>query len=505
VPGTFRLPAGWDEDRDAFVNAVADLLAAGPLADPLTDPPTALAARDRVVAEVRTLVSVVSQAEPAPAPVTLQDLVERPSVALAGALALLPTPASYQQMAPSDPPPTHLPEYEWLWQEAARRAALLEQHVDALRRLPPDATRTVLTQLADVAAALVPLDADLAATCQATPDPEVRACLPGITHRTAHTAVRLCAAEVRLAEVATTGQQEPPARELLSGRVAEPAARGAHRSEGMQPQGAVVLNDLGTAMAAVESALGERGPALTVPELRAVAVLLETGAAHTANVLSRAGTAVPGAQDVADALLPLVDAANGLRRVPVRSLTRPRTEAPALCGEIRLQLARLGTLATRLPETASATDLRRLAAPALAWATHVQPVTDALTTAVQAGLDSALLAVPTELRTRRAPALLWAPASSSAEPPRILVRAHALQEIAGPVTHAALRAKAAHRGAPGATRGAPAVQAAAASAGAAHTNLGHALARTSGLGPPRPEPLTVQHPGQTNPRRVGPS
>jgi hypothetical protein len=505
VPGTYRFPAGWDEDRDAFVTAVADLLAAGPLADTLTDPPATLAARDRVVAEVRTLISILSRAEPAPTPVTLQELVERPSVALAGALALLPTPAAYQQGAPSDPLPPQLPEYERLWHEAARRAALLEQHVDALRRLPPEKAGQVLTQLGDVAAALVPLDADLAATCQASPDPSVRACLPALTQHTGHTAVRLCAAEVRLADLMTIGRQEPSAGKSSAKGVTEAAARGARPGQGVQPQGPVVLNDLGTAMAAVESALGERGPALTVPELRAVAVLLETGAAHNANVLRRAGTAVPGAQDVADALLPLVDTANGLRRVPARSLTRPRTEVPTLCGEIRLQLARLGTVATRLPHATSATDLRRLAIPALAWAIHVQPVTDALTTAVQAGLDSALLAVPTELRTRRGPALLWTPASSSAEPPRILARAHDLREIAGPVTHAALRAQAAQHRAPGATRRALAVQAAA-GAGAAPTTLGHALAaRTSTLAQPGPDPLTVQHPGQTNVRRLGAS
>jgi hypothetical protein len=210
MAGTSPSAGDWDEDREAFVTAVAELLAAGPHAGPLTDPPTVLAARDRVVGEVRGLVGLLSRAGPNPGPVTLQELVERPPVALAGALRLLPTPAAYQQTGPSDPLAPHAGQYERLWQQAAHRAAVLEQHVDTLRQLSPDAAGRLLAELADVAAALGPLDADLAAACHATPDPLASTHLPALTDRVGHTALRLCAAEVRLNATAVTGPSAQP-------------------------------------------------------------------------------------------------------------------------------------------------------------------------------------------------------------------------------------------------------------------------------------------------------
>jgi hypothetical protein len=499
MTSTSALISGWDEDRDAFVTAVAELLTAGPHARILTNPPAVLAARDRVVGEVRTLLGVLSQARPEPVPVTVQDVVDRPAAALTGALRLLPTPASFRRVAPSDPPPPHLSEYERRWHEAARRAGLLEQHVNLLRHLPPDATRHALAQLADIAATLTPLDTDLAAACQATPTPQARACLPALTNRIGHAAVRLCATEVRLSTLTPAGNppqrpehQEPSERIGLRTHPARLAPRGA------QPPAAVLLTDLEAAMATVADAVRERGTALSVPELRAVAALLETGAAHTAHALRRAAPLVPGAQNVADALLPVVEAAAGLRRAPMRSLAPPRVELPALCGELRVQLSRLGALAARLVDTTSAADLHRLAGPALAWASQVQPVTDALAAAVQGGLNAALLAVPTELRTPRGTALLWAPASNSTEPPRVLVRAHDLQESAKPVPHLAQHAAATlnlttHR----AGRSGPAVQAAATAAGAAHTTLSQALhTRASELNGLTHEPLAGRQPRQ---------
>jgi hypothetical protein len=495
--GTFPSAGGWGADRDAFVTTVAELLAAGPHAGPLTDPAMVLAARDRVLGEVRALVELLSRARPDPGPVTLTELVERPSVALAGALRLLPTPAAYQQTAPSDPLTPNAGPYERLWQTAAHRAAVLEQHVDTLHGLPAAAAGRLLAELADVAAALGPLDADLAAACHATLGPLVTTYLPALTDHVGHAALRLCVTEVRLsAAKETTHSPQPRDGDRYRQRLGPPTNIRPTAQQRTPTRVAVLLSDLGTAMSAVTGTLGERGLALSVPELRAVAALCESGAAHTAAVLRRAAPAVPGAQHVAEALLPLVEAAAGLRRVPVRSLTPPRAEVPVLCGELRRQLSRLAAVATRLPQTAPDADLCRLAAPALAWATQVSPVSDALTTAVHAALDAALLAVPTELRSRRGPALLWAPASSSGEPPRVLAHAHELRQLAEPVGVAARQVVTTLTQVSGHPGGA-ALHAAAATAGTAHSSLTHALAsRSTNLGPVARDPVASRHPGQ---------
>jgi hypothetical protein len=156
------------------------------------------------------------------------------------------------------------------------------------------------------------------------------------------------------------------------------------------------------------------------------------------------------------------------------------------------------------PADANGADLQRLAAPALAWAAQVGPVAGALTAAVHAALDAALLAVPTELRTRRGPALLWAPASSSAQPSRVLVRAHELRQLADPVSDAARQAAATltitHASGP---HGSAALHTAAASAGNAHISLTHALAsRADDPGRVTRDPVAAEQPGQATAARL---
>lgn len=195
--------SGWGRDLEDLTRAVAELLAVGPMVrGPLVDVPAALAARDAVVGEVRALVGMVQGAGAVPAvgEVTVRDVVERPAWALSGALAMLDRAGLADGgPAPTDVPAGGLGVYEQLWQRAGRASVWLERSLETVDRLPGGSAWRALRDLADVAAALPHLDSDLAdaARGQLAVSPAGALSWEALTADEAHSAVRICAEELR--------------------------------------------------------------------------------------------------------------------------------------------------------------------------------------------------------------------------------------------------------------------------------------------------------------------
>lgn len=488
---------GWARSLDELAAATAALLHSEP--DPseaLVDPHAAMACRDAVVAQVRELVGSVSDVPrfTVAGELTVFDLVQRPGQALHQALAGLPRAVPFGTRQHTATLNNKLPLFERHWHRAARAAIALEGYVSAVAQLPDQHAWYVLRDLADVAAAVPALDHGLSEVMlpllKAGEDLSVPYAM--LTHA-GHDAVRLAAGEIR---------SRVPAMEHGSGQTSATLLAG----------GPAVAGELSRAMFTYVQAVSANGARLSVGDLRAVTRLLEFGGGDAAQVLQRTAPVVNGAAEAAAGLRELTPLAGRLRTTPARSIT---TEHLGLLRDSRELQARMQALAVqerRLPADAAGRELRRLAAPALAFAEHVPSLAKALEVSVRESLAEGLLLVPSAADRRNTHNLMWVTSTMKPAhdgPPLVQQLASELARVAeqiGPSVRAANQDLARHA----ATANDPAKRAAAAArsqAGAARAQLRAVLAQRMTEQPPAlgyplsSHPRLAPAPKLNNPRR----
>lgn len=386
---------GWGQNIDDLAGAVADLLTATSVrTSPLTDAAAALACRDAVVVQLRQLVGSVADMPPVAQARRLElfDVTNRPAQALQQALVELPRASEFGAGNASTYLEKGLAPYEQRWRDAARAAVGLEGYVAALRLVPDQHAWAVLRDLADLAAALPALDHDLSEAILPWLKGEEDLAVPYamLTHP-AHDAIRVCSTEIR-SRVPAVPPPATPAPVV-------PAVLGtAELDKAMDRYVRTVLN---------------RGPALSIGDMRAVTRLLQLGGTHAAVALERAQWAVPGAHLAAAALRQVVPLAEQLHDSPAKTLGPEQLDV--LRGSSEL-LARVGALATReraLPGGASDTALRRLAAPALEFAKHVPNLARAVEIGVRESLADGRMLVLSATDESNTSNLLWVPSRGS--------------------------------------------------------------------------------------------
>ncbi len=367
--------------------AAAALLAEGPVrTEPLSDLPATLAARDAVLVELRELVGPVSQPPRfgVVRELTVFDVVQRPGQALHQALSELPRAVPFGTAQLSGEVDLTVADYEQHWHRAARAMIGLEGSLAGLSRLPGQHAWNVLRELADVAAAMPYLDHDLA-----------EAVLPGLKNgedlavaysqlTAGHDAVRLTAGEIR---ARIPAPEHPASTATVTGRLTG--------------------GGLAKAVDGCTWAVAGRAARLSVPDLRAVARLLESGSRDATRVLQRSSAAVRGADDVVFGLIALPPLAAALRDSPIRSTSAAHLDVIEGANEIAQRMATLRELAARLPDGASRQDLRRLAAPALEFAASAPALAQNLQLAVRESLRTGSLLVPGSPSALNPTSLSW--------------------------------------------------------------------------------------------------
>lgn len=403
----------WARHLDDLAAATAHLLIDGAVQpQPLVNPNAAMAARDAVVVELRQLIGSVGDA-PRFATVrelTLHDVVHRPAQALHQTLSELPraVPFGSGELGAADD--GKLTAYERAWQQAARATIGLEAYVDVLRELPDSDAWSALRGLTDVAAALPYLDHDLSEAVRPRLTSGEDWGLPYrmLTHP-GHDALRVVSGEVR----ARVPAAEPPSSAAHAqagdpqlvypssqalGQLAATRPTSAHdarqSSSGRVAGGPHLVGDLAEAMTRYTYAVSARGANLSVADVKGVRRLLEYGSLHAAAVLERAAPAVAGAAEAARALRATAASADRLREAPARSMTAARVELAASSKDLMGRTSALAGQAAHLPEPATPRDLRRLAAPAVAFAQSVPALAGALDLSVREALAARLMLVP---------------------------------------------------------------------------------------------------------------
>lgn len=388
---------GWAQNIDDLAGAVADLLTDTSVrTSPLTDAAAALACRDAVVVGLRQLVGSVADMPPVAQarPLQMFDVINRPAQALQQALAELPRASQFGASDASIYLEKGLAPYEQRWRDAARASLGLEGWVEPLRLLPDRTSWWVLRDLADLAAAIPALDHDLAEAIlpwlKGGQDLAVSYAM--LTHP-AHDAVRVCSTEIR-SRVPAVPPSSTPAPLV-------PAVLG--------------TGELDQAMDRYVRTVLDRGPELSIGDMRAVTRLMHLGGTHAAVALERAQQAVPGADVAAAALRQVAPLAVQLRDSPTKTLTIGPQRLDVLRGSSEL-MARMAALAIQehaLPGGASDTALRRLAAPALEFAKHVPNLARALEIGVRESLAGGLMLVPSAADKSNTSNLLWVPSQGS--------------------------------------------------------------------------------------------
>jgi hypothetical protein len=252
----------WGKDIDDLARAVAQLLVVAPAQPtPLADPDTAAAARNAVLAEVRTLIGAVTHSRHRPsAVITAGELATQPVAALVAALhQLQPAPGASDSAGVVVPASSATP-VERLWHDAARSCICLQSYTDALDRLPEDTGWAVLRDLVDLASAIPDLDADLAASL-----PTNHPALPALGEGRSHQVGRLAAREAT-AHVGTRVEDGKPQTVALVAFRQRPALR--------PPRD---VHDLPAATRLLATVINHRGENITVDEVRRVVRLLHGG------------------------------------------------------------------------------------------------------------------------------------------------------------------------------------------------------------------------------------
>jgi len=387
-------------------------------------------------------------------PLTLHDALHRPAQALYQALSELPRAHGFGEVELAADDDKTLPGYERAWQRAARASVSLESYLGGLGRLPDHHAWDVLRDLTDLAAALPYLDHDLS-----------EAVLPavklgedlGIPYRmlthSGHDALRLVAGEVRArvpaVEPAARTAAPSPGQQAVHPSVATLAQTAPRpprpdtdgpRTAARGPDGAGALAE---AMTRYIHAVSARGVHLSVPDLRAVTRLLETGSLHASLVLDRVAPALAGATDAAAGLRAVAPLSLTLRDAPAKSMTPPHLDLLREGTELQLRLAALARQAQRLPGGAADADLRRLAVPALEFAQHVPALAGALDLSVREAVAAKLMLVPGVADPRSSTATSWVTASMGPQrdgPPAVTAAVGVLSMTARQVAPALRRA-----------------------------------------------------------------
>ena len=382
---------GWGQHLDDLAAATAGLLQADVVRTvPLTDTRGTLASRDALVAQLRELVGAVTDVPKVAVarPMTVFDITQRPGQALHQALSELPRSTDFGNTETDFYFTKNLPPYEQLWRDVARACVGLEGFVDGVAKLGEEHAWGVLRDVTDLAAALPALDHGLS-----------EAILPWLkggedlgvpylmlTHP-AHDAVRVCTTEIRARVPA-----DPPSS---ARKVPQPTVMGA--------------GDLDKAMGRYVRTVLDRARELSIGDMRAVTRLLQFGGLDAAVVLQRAGQAVPGAESAAHGLRTVAELSAELREAPAKTLGPERLAVLRDSGDLQRQVRALAVHERNLPGAASDADLRRLAAPALEFAKHVENLTRALEIGVREALADGLMLIPSAADKTNQTALLWVP------------------------------------------------------------------------------------------------
>lgn len=431
--------SGWGRHLDDVTGAVTQLLLDGVVRQSaLHDPVGALVARDIVLVELRELVGAVADVPQFAEvrPLSVDETANRPAQALHRALSALPRAVAFGEVELAAVDGTTLPGYERAWQRAACASLALERYVDGLRGLPDQYVGLVLRDLADLAATLPFLDHDLSEALRPRLNrgEDFRVAYRMLAH-SGHNALSRVTAEVR----AHTPVAEPPAlvRPHLS-QLGQQVVQSGTRALGARgPDGAGELTE---AMIRFTHAVSVRSAHLSVPDLRAVTRLLESGCAHACLVLERAASAVAGAGQTAAGLRAVVPTARQLRDTPARSMTSPHLDLLRAGTELQTRLEALAGQALQLPAGAPGHDLRRLAAPALEFARHVPALAGALDLSVREAVAARLMLVPGIADPPASKTISWVTATMGPQrngPPAIVTTAGELSAAARRVATAA--------------------------------------------------------------------
>ncbi len=401
----------YSDDIAELARAAALLVASGPPppgALPGDEQLAALVCRDTVAGELRDLTRAVLQAGPDGAGADPQLLATSPPHAMHAALVDLPPAADAGRpltgaLAVAGGPLTQA------WQDAARAAAALERYHDVAVELTGPNAWSLARDVAELAAALPTLDADLA-----TALPPGHPAGGVLLQPEPHGLLRLAAQEMR---AHTAGLRPGGADTQLTPRRPLPPVR--------------TLADLPGATAHLGALLSRRGAALTATETRAVTRALLDGVQLTTQVLtathhsSETDTQAPAAvaaQHLQAALPHLQHLAHG----QVATLTPPAPSVLVLARQIRERLTTLTALVDRLERDNRPADLARAAQPLSRWALETVPVA----TAIRDGLHTAattnqLLAPRQDIPRGRGSTLLWLPLTAPANGPHPVLDAAA--------------------------------------------------------------------------------
>ena len=393
----------YSDDIAELARAAALLVASGPPppgALPGDEQQAALVCRDTVAGELRDLTRAVLQAGPDGTGADPQLLATSPPHALHGALVDLPPAADAgrplsQALAVAGGPLTQA------WQDAARSAAALERYHDVAAELTGPNAWSLARDVAELAAALPTLDADLATALPPGHPAGAVLLQPG-----PHGLLRLAAEQTR---AHTAGLPPGGADTQLPPRRPLPPTR--------------TLADLPDATAHLGALLSQRGAALTVTEARAVTRALLDGVQLTAQVLTAThhssetdpqGPAALAAQHLQAALPHLQHLAHG----QVATLTPPAPSVLLLARQIRERMATLTALVDRLEREHRPTDLARVAQPLSRWALETVPVASAVRDGLHAATTTNRLLAPRQDSPRgRGSALLWLPLTAPVNGP----------------------------------------------------------------------------------------
>jgi hypothetical protein len=455
--------SGWGQQLDDLAAAVTELLVTGALhPHPLADAPAALAARDAVVVELRTLIGAVADVRHLTEvrDLTMYDVVHRPAQALHRALSELPRVVPFGTVQLPTPGEASLPGYERAWQRAARATVGLERYIDGLTRLPDQQAWNVLRDLTDLAAAVPYLDHDLAEALRPRleRDPALAGSYELLTQQ-GHHLLRVVARDVSARVPATAppsnasrdkadmaDMKEPPALPVhLNGRdrrtTSAAPVRAVQARAGTawpdtaprQTRGPLAAGALSEAMTRHVHAVSARGAHLSVPDMRAVTRLLEEGSAHAARVLNRASPILAGAHEAARGMDSIGVQARQLRDAPVKSMTTAHLDLLRESTELRGHLKALAAHADHLPGGAAEHDLRRLASPALEFAEQLPALATALDQSVREAFANGLLLVPGTTGEYRTRMIGWVTRGMDPrwdEPPAVLVASERLSSAA---------------------------------------------------------------------------
>lgn len=396
-------------ELDRVAAAFADLLAERPNSQQLrhSEPAqAALVCRDAVVTELRALTREVLHLGPTAGTDRHSDLsvlIGSPAHALHTALTSLPPvtdkamplPAALDVTVDSDAAGASLVR---AWQDAGRAATALERHLTGAADLNGADAWQVLRTVADLAAALPVLDADLAEAL-----PADRLAQASVLHdHASHALIRVAAHELR-AQTTDLPHPAQPAAATSTGPQQIAAANSALPAGG--------LAQLPAATEHLAALVRARGADLTALEAGATCRVLADGLTLTGRILHATTGPYEPVRDLAVRLHDAVPHLQAVAAGRLATLTPPSMQLQYAAGSIREQLRAIAGLADRLDrEPDSRHHLQRLTPLLTAWACQAVGAAVAVDGALRrADADNRLLTLRTDTVRGKDERLLWLP------------------------------------------------------------------------------------------------